>query len=122
MEAIHQAGGQLIAITPELPDQSLSTAEKNALQFQVLSDTNAAYARQLNLVFTLPEALRPIYAGFGIDIEAHNGNNQFDLPLAATFVIDQDGTIAHAAVDADYTQREEPSVVIDALTALSVNA
>ncbi len=60
LDAIQQSGGQLVAITPELPDQSLSTAEKNALQFSILSDINAEYARQLKVVFTLPEALRPI--------------------------------------------------------------
>jgi len=87
LAAIQEAGGQLVAITPELPDQSLSTTEKNALTFTILSDINAEYARQLNLVFTLPEALRPIYTSFGIHVENHNGEGQFDLPLAATFVI-----------------------------------
>jgi len=67
------------------------------------------------LVFTLPEELRPIYSNFGIDIEKHNGEGQFDLPLAATFVVNQDQTIVSAYVNADYTQRQEPSEAIEAL-------
>lgn len=115
---IKQAGATLVAITPELPDASLSTAEKNALEFEVLSDPGANYARSLNLVFSLPEALRPVYQSFGIEVEQHNGEGQFDLPLAATFVIEQSGKIASASVDADYTKRQEPSAVLEVLNKL----
>jgi len=112
---IKAAGATLVAITPELPDASLSTSEKNELAFEVLTDKNAAYANQLGIVFTLAEELRPIYLNFGIDIEKHNGEKQFELPLAATFIIDTDGTISSAFVDADYTVRQEPSDVVETL-------
>lgn len=119
---IQAAGAQLVAITPELPDNSLSTAEKNELNFEVLSDVNADYARSLGLVFTLPEELRPIYSNFNIHIEEHNGKGQFDLPLAATYLIDQNGVIANAFVDADYTKRQEPREVLAALEQLTTAA
>ena len=115
---INAAGASLVAITPELPDASLSTAEKNELKFEVLTDKDAAYARQLKLVFTLPESLRPIYKNFGIDVEAHNGAGKFDLPLAATFVVDTDGKIVYAMVDSDYTVRAEPSEILASLKSL----
>ncbi|EKE77917.1 peroxiredoxin-like family protein [Gallaecimonas xiamenensis] len=109
------AGASLVAITPELPDQSLSTAEKNALSFQVLSDPGADFAKALGLVFSLPEVLRPIYSGFGIDLEKHNGQGHFELPLAATLVVDTKGQVTWAFVDADYTKRAEPAAVLAAL-------
>ncbi|MCG8669794.1 MAG: AhpC/TSA family protein [Pseudomonadales bacterium] len=112
---IRDTGATLVAITPELPDASLSTAEKNELAFEVLSDINAAFAKQLGLVFALPEELRPVYKSFGIDLEEYNGEGQFELPMAATFVINGDGVVASAFVDADYTKRQEPSEVIAAL-------
>ncbi|GAA5219028.1 peroxiredoxin-like family protein [Corallincola platygyrae] len=115
---IRDAGATLVAITPELPDASLSTSEKNELAFEVLSDVNSAYAKQLNLVFDLPEELRPIYKSFGIDVEAHNGDGQFALPLAATYVVGSDGNVASAFIDADYTKRQEPSEVVAALKRL----
>lgn len=118
LEEIKSLGATLVAITPELPDASLSTSEKNELAFEVLSDVNAEYAKDLGLVFSLPDALKPIYLSFGIDVEAHNGKGQFGLPLAATFVIAKDGTIASAFVDADYTLRQEPSEVISVLKSL----
>ncbi|WP_343563022.1 peroxiredoxin-like family protein [Kiloniella sp. b19] len=115
LDAIKAAGAGLVAITPELPDASLSTTEKNELGFEVLSDVNSAYARELGLVFTLAEELRPIYKSFGIEVEQHNGEGQFDLPLSATFIVNSDGTIKSAFVDADYTYRQEPSEVVKAL-------
>ncbi|ARU55405.1 redoxin superfamily protein [Oleiphilus messinensis] len=115
---IEELGAQLVAITPELPDESMSTTEKNALQFKILTDQGASYARQLGLVFTLPEKLRPIYEAFGINIEKHNGSGQFDLPLAATYVVGQDGKIVSAYIDADYTKRQEPQEILSALKAL----
>ncbi|MDO6762490.1 peroxiredoxin-like family protein [Agarivorans sp. 1_MG-2023] len=116
---IKALGANLVAITPELPDASLSTTEKNELQFQVLSDVNAEYAKSLDIVFALPEELRPIYSSFGIEVEQHNGAGQFDLPLAATFVVGQDGSIASAFVEADYTKRQEPSDLLPVLTSLN---
>ena len=116
---IKAAGATLVAITPELPDASLTTTEKNKLAFEVLTDTDAAYARELGLVFTLPEEVRPLYENFGINIEAHNGKGKFDLPLAATFVVDPEGSIVFAMVDADYTHRAEPSDIVAAVESLA---
>ena len=112
---IKALGAQLVAISPETPDTSLSTAEKNELNFEVLSDVGNQVAKSLGLVFTLPEELRPIYSQFGIDIPAHNGDRTFELPLPATYVIAADGTVALAFADADYTQRLDPSQVVAAL-------
>jgi peroxiredoxin len=116
---IKAQGATLVAITPERPDSSLSTSEKNKLEFEVLSDVNSEYAKRLGLVFSLPEELRSIYLSFGINVEQHNGEGQFDLPLAATFVVAKDGTVASAFVDADYTARQEPSELINILKALN---
>lgn len=116
---IKAAGATLVAISPELPDESLSTKEKNELEFEVLTDTNSSYAKELGLIFNLPEELRSIYLNFGIDVQKHNGENQFDLPLAATFVIDTNGIIVSAFVDADYTKRKEPAEVVKELKSLT---
>lgn len=115
---ITAAGAQLIAVSPELPDESLSTHEKNELAFEVLTDKDSSYARDLGIVFTLPEVLRPIYLGFGIDVEKHNGQGQFDLPLAATFIVGAGRKVLAAYVDADYTKRKEPSEVVSALKSM----
>lgn len=115
---IKAAGATLVAITPELPDASLSTAEKNELDFEVLTDTDSDYARELGIVFTLADELRPIYKSFGIEVEKHNGEGQYDLPLSATFVVNTDGSIVCSFVDADYTLRADPADIVKVLQSI----
>ena len=115
---ITEAGATLVAISPQTPDNSLSTAEKLDLTFPVLSDVGNVVARSFGLVFSLPEDLRTVYDGFGIDLPAANGDRTFELPVPATFVIAADGTVAWRFADADYTKRAEPDEVIAALASL----
>lgn len=113
------AGAQLVAISPELPDHSLSVTEKHELAYPVLSDVGNAVSKTFGLVFVLAEALRPIYLNFGLDIPANNGDDSYELPFPATFVIDRDRTIRYSFADADYTKRAEPSEVLAAVQALT---
>jgi len=108
----------LIAITPETPDKSLSTAEKNALQFEVLTDKGHQVARQFGLTFAVAEVLRPIYKNIGADLPAYNGDESWELPVPGTYVVSKDGTIKLAFVDADYTHRLETAVILDCLRSL----
>ena len=112
---ITELGAKLIAISPETPDNSLSTTEKNELTFEVLSDLGNQTAKKFGLVFQVPEELRPIYQSFGIDLPAYNGDESFELPIPGTYVIATDGTIIHAFVDPDYTKRLDPEEIINVL-------
>ncbi|MBE9214692.1 AhpC/TSA family protein [Plectonema cf. radiosum LEGE 06105] len=113
-------GGTLVAISPQTPDNSLSTVEKNELTFAVLSDVGNQVARQFGLVFTIPEALRPIYQGFGINLPASNGDESFELPIPATYVVNTDGVIVHAFVKPDYTQRQNPEEIVTILKEIAI--
>ena len=115
---IEATGAQLIAVAPQLPEKSVESAEKHKLTFEVLSDVGNKVSRKYGLVFTLPEALRPIYEMFNLDIPGYNGDDSFELPMPATYVIKQNGEIAHVFVDADYTQRMEPADIIKVLNSL----
>ena len=116
---ITAAGATLVAVSPQTPDNSLSTVEKNELTFVVLSDVDNVVANQYGLVFQLPKSLHPIYANFGIDIPAHNGDTTYQLPVPATYVIAPDGTVFHAFLNADYTKRLDPVDILATLRKLS---
>ncbi|MGB3491330.1 MAG: peroxiredoxin-like family protein [Elainellaceae cyanobacterium] len=118
---VEAEGASLVAISPQTPDQSLSTQEKNELEFEVLSDVGNRVARQFGLVFALPDDLRPIYESFGIDLPAHNGDRTFELPVPATYVVATDGSVTYAFADADYTRRADPSEVLNALNTLKAS-
>ena len=112
---IEALGARLVAITPETPDNALTTQEKNEVGFDVLSADGNRVASAFGLSFRLPEAIVDLYKGFGIDLEASNGEASQTLPVPATFVIGKGGKVLKAFVDADYTTRAEPDDVIAAL-------
>lgn len=116
---ITRLGATLVAISPQSPDGSLTTAEKNELAFPVLSDDGSAVAKAFGIAFDLAEELRPIYTRLNHPLPAMNGNDSWLLPIPATYIIDQNGVIALAYVDVDYRKRLEPTAVVDALRRLS---
>jgi peroxiredoxin len=113
MPQLKALGVTLVAISPQTPDNSLSTSEKNALAFTVLSDTSLAAAQAFGVAFTLSPELVKLYGSVGNDLPTLNGNGQWVLPIPATYVIDRSGVVAYAHVEADYRQRAEPAQVLD---------
>lgn len=112
---IEAKGARLIAITPETPDNSLTTQEKNQLSFDILTDANNEVARALGLVYKLPENLVSLYQQFGIDLEKSQGVQENELPIAATYIVNQEGVIDYDFIEEDYKLRADPAEVIAAL-------
>ncbi|MDP0498786.1 MAG: peroxiredoxin-like family protein [Verrucomicrobiota bacterium JB022] len=112
---LKKTGAQLVAISPDAPDGALSTAEKHGLEFQVLSDVNNDAARWFGIVYQMPEDLAERYLAWGVPLTPkRNSPGTYELPLAATYVIDTDGIIKWAFLDVDYTKRAEPADVVAA--------
>jgi len=115
---IQSLGARLVGVTPETPDNALSTKEKHALEFYVLSDLGNVIARHYGLLMEVYEELRPLYREWGIDLPAANGDESHELPIPATYVIDREGVIRAAYVNRNYTRRMEPADIIAALKQL----
>ncbi|WP_198043823.1 peroxiredoxin-like family protein [Ketobacter nezhaii] len=119
LDEIKAFGAELVAITPEQPDSSLETINNNKIDFHVLTDEACEYADRLGIVHSLTEALKPIYKNtFNIDMEKHNGEGQYKLPLPATFVVSKNGDIVYSFVESDYRNRLDPKEVVDILKTL----
>jgi len=112
-DAFTQAGAKIVAISPQTPDASLSTKEKNDLSFEVLSDEKNVISKEYGLVFSLAQELRPIYTQFGINIPALNEDDSYELPMPATYLINQNKEILYSFIDEDYTKRCEPQIILD---------
>ncbi len=119
LPGIKSLGARLIAISPNTPDNSISSIEKHGLEFEVLTDTGNKIAKEFRLVFNLAEELRPIYQQFNFDIPKYNGNESWDIPIPANYIVNTDGKIVHSFVNADYTQRMEPTEIINKLKELT---
>jgi peroxiredoxin len=110
-------GATLVAISPQTPDNSLTTVEQKALSYPVLSDVGNIVARQYHLVYAVGARHRAALSGLGVDLAQFNGTENWELPLAGTFVIGQDGIITLAFASADWRQRLEPAAIVQALAA-----
>lgn len=112
----HELHAQVVAISPQLPDNSLSTQEKDEFTFPVLSDVGNKVARQFGIVFHLSDKLAELYRRFGHALEDFNGpDGKQELPVPATFLIDTNGTIRLTHVDVDYTRRLDPDDMLKTL-------
>ena len=120
LQEIRNLGATLIGISPETPDNSLTTAEKHQLDFDVLSDLGNKTARDYGLIFTVYEEMRPLYLKWELDVPAVNGDNSWELPVPATYLIDKDRVVRAAHVDKDYTKRMEPDLILAELRKLAV--
>jgi len=109
---IEVKGARLIAISPDLPDKAQKTAQEHNLGFEVLVDKNNLVAKELGLVYQLPEELNALYLEFGIDLKDSQGNDARELPIPATYIVEQDGTISYSFLQEDYKLRAEPSEII----------
>ena len=122
LPTIKELGANLVGISPQLPDNSMSTVEKHGLKFEVLSDVGNVVAREYGIVMDVPAAMQPLYLEWGLDVPAANGDDTWELPIPATFVIDSDGQIVLAYVNKNYIERLEPSEIVKALESIEVHA
>jgi peroxiredoxin len=113
---ITATGASLVAISPEKPDDTVSTTEKNALTFPVLSDVGHKVGKAFGLVYSFTDELRTVYDGFKLDIPDKNGTpDDWSLPLSATYVIGSNGRILFADTSVDYRRRTDPLDVLQVL-------
>lgn len=111
-------GVTLVAISPELPDTSLTTQETHELGFPVLSDVDNKLAHQLGIVCMAPETMRTVQQRFGLDMEKRIGRDSMEVPVPATFLVDGKGVVRNKFVDADWTKRLEPETAMEWIDAL----
>jgi len=113
---IEQAGASLVAISPQTVQQSFFMVDQHKLRFPLLSDAGNEVARQFGLVYRVPDDQQAIYRRAFVNLPFANGDNSWELPIPATFIIDRDGTTLYASADEDYTQRPEPQEILQPLS------
>lgn len=116
---IEAKGARLIAVSPELYEFAEETIEKNNIDFPVLTDLANKAAGEFGLVFDLPPEFRKIYKMLNIHLNKLNKDDQWALPIPATFIVSKEGVITSAYVNADYMQRMEPDDILDQLDLLN---
>ena len=117
---IHALGATLVAISPQVPDESMTLSEIHEMGFTVLSDQDAKIASQYGIAWEVPEFLvEHMRVDRNLDLETINNGNGSVLPIPATFVLDREGVVTWRYVDVDYRARSEPDDIIGALKNMS---
>jgi peroxiredoxin len=112
-------GAQIVVLTPELERYTRALHKKLNLTFEMLTDLHLKTAEQFGLVFTLPDYLRDLYKSFGNVPDRFHDEPEYRLPIPARYVVDKQGIIRAADVNADYTFRPEPSETLRQLQMLT---
>jgi peroxiredoxin len=116
LHTIRSLGADLVAISPELPDHTLTMAEKHAIPIDILSDATSEVMKKYRLWFAVPAEVKALYLEkFGLDLQKYNGAGRWELPVPATYVLDRGGIVRAGEADPDYTVRMEPSDVVTAI-------
>jgi peroxiredoxin len=117
LRAFKQVPANLIAISPQRPDHSMESVEKNQLTFPVLSDVGNKVASQFRLAYKVPAYMHELYKRYGIELEYFNGDGELYLPLAGTFIVDRNNVVQKEFVSAHAHERLDPKKVTDFLQA-----
>ena len=116
---VRALGAQIVVLTPELERYTRALHKKLNLSFDMLTDLHLKIAEQFRLVFTLPDYLRDLYKSFGNALDRFHDEPEFRLPIPARYLVDKQGIIRAADVNADYTIRPEPSETLRQLRMFS---
>ncbi|MBZ5704452.1 MAG: AhpC/TSA family protein [Acidobacteriia bacterium] len=116
---IEQAGASLVAISPQTVQQSFFMADQHKLRFPLLSDAGNQVARQFGLVYRVPDYQQAVYRRAFVNLPFANGDESWELPIPATYILDRDSTVVYASANPDYTARPEPTEILSLLHPLS---
>ncbi|TXF88421.1 AhpC/TSA family protein [Neolewinella aurantiaca] len=120
LSEIRELGASLVAISPEVPDGSMTKNEIQKMDFIVLSDQDAKVASDYGVAWKVPEFLiEHMEVGRNLDLKKINNGNGDIMPIPATFVLGSDGMVKWNYVDVDYRTRSEPDEIIEALKAIA---
>jgi peroxiredoxin len=116
---IEQAGATLVAISPQTVQQSFFMRDQHKLRFPLLSDAGDNVARKFGLTYRVPDEQKSIYQRAFVNLPVVNGDESWELPIPATYIINRDGTVIFASANEDYTERPEPADIVRLLAHVS---
>jgi peroxiredoxin len=118
---VRALGAQMVVLTPELERYTRALYKKLNLTFDILTDLHLKIAEEFRLVFTMPDYLRELYKSFGSTLDRFHDESEYRLPMPARYIIDKQGVIRAADVNADYTIRSEPAETLKQLRTLTAS-
>lgn len=116
-----EAGASLVAISPQTQKHSYMTRDMHKLRFPVLSDQGNQVARNFRLVYRLSPEMQTMYESIMTKLPGYNGDQSWELPLAATYVLQPDAKLFWSRIDADWRHRPEPEELWQVIDSVRTN-
>ena len=116
---IEHAGATLAAISPQTVKQSFFMHDQHKLRFPLLSDAGNLVARQFGLTYRVAAAQEAVYRRAFVNLPFTNGDDSWELPIPATYILDRDGSVMYASANEDYSERPEPAEITGVLQSLA---
>ncbi len=113
---IEQMGATLVAISPQTVKQSFFMHDQHKLRFPLLSDAGNRLARQFGIVYRVPEYQQAVYKSTFVNLPFVNGDDSWELPIPATYILDRDGSVVYASANEDYTERADCTEILQILS------
>jgi peroxiredoxin len=112
---VERAGAALVAISPQTVKQSFFMHDQHQFRFPLLSDAGNKVARQFGLTYRVPASQEAVYRRAFVNLPFTNGDDSWELPIPATYILDRDGTIVYVSANEDYAERPEPAEIVRVL-------
>ncbi len=107
----------LVAVSPQKPDGSLSAQQANELTFTLLSDPGCRLAEALGVITTTSDDVLTAQSTLGLDLRSVNTEGTVAVPMPTVALVDATGVLRWIDVHPDYTTRTEPDQILAALDA-----
>jgi len=109
-------GARVLAITPEKQSSALTMKEKVSATFTIITDPTEEIMKSYKVMFNVTEAYeKKIINALEADIAGNNNKEEANLPVPATFIINQQGVIVYRQFDLDYHIRATIKDILDNL-------
>lgn len=105
-------GYQIVAISPDSPENLQNTDNKDKLDYSLFSDGDGALIKSLGLAFKAPERYSDMLK------KSSGGLNEGFLPVPAVLVVDTSGKIQFEYINPDYKTRLSAGLLMAVLKEL----
>ena len=115
LEYVLEKGASVIAVSPQIPEYNHKTIRKTGATFSVIHDEGYQIMDAYHVTFTMDEKIIKKYRRFGRHIDRANANEEYILPVPATFIIGEDRVIRYVQYDPNYKNRSTVAEVLENL-------
>lgn len=122
LKYIIDAGGSVVAISPEKTENAKKSIQKSGATFPFLHDRNAEIMNAYGVAFKVDDKTKAKYKEYGIDFDEVNGENGATLPVPAVYIVGTDGIIKWVHFNKDYRVRPSVATLAEQLNALKINS